>query len=508
MTREERQQRIDELRRWISEQNEEFRDEGFPNEVQSAWDANNVELREHERVISELEARDARIAELARQNESTERGSDTGGVTRARGAQLISRMGEREVYDLSEVRFNPFNPGSATTELRDRALRAIEVSHFAHPDVSQERAQGHVEGLIRREASDNDGWESGVVARRILATGNPEYKRAFSKLMSAAMHGQAGMAALSPSELRAVEAVRALSIGTGSAGGFAVPFTLDPTVVPTSNYSVNPYRQVCRTAQVTGNTWMGVTAGAVTAAYALEGQEASDNSPTFAQPSMVMQRAQAFVPVSFELTQDWTAVQAEIAQLISDAKDDLESAKFTTGSGTNEPTGLITAATSTVTTTSAASFAIADLYKLEEALAPRFRPRAVVFGNRFAFNKVRQFDTAGGSGVWFGVGSNGYGGLAQSLNDGMTRLNAQILGYPAFEVTAMSSALTTGQKILVMGDPRYYMIVDRIGMDIEVIPHLFGTANNYPTGQRGFYAFWRNNAAALSPAAFKTLVTG
>jgi hypothetical protein len=64
MTREERAARIEELRRWIAEQNEEFRDEGFPSDVQSAWDQNNVELREHERVTAELEARDTRIAEL------------------------------------------------------------------------------------------------------------------------------------------------------------------------------------------------------------------------------------------------------------------------------------------------------------------------------------------------------------------------------------------------------------------------------------------------------------
>jgi predicted phage gp36 major capsid-like protein len=44
-------------------------------------------------------------------------------------------------------------------------------------------------------------------------------------------------------------------------------------------------------------------------------------------------------------------------------------------------------------------------------------------------------------------------------------------------------------------------------MDIEVIPHLFGATNRFPTGQRGFYAFWRNNANVLSANAFRVLVT-
>jgi predicted phage gp36 major capsid-like protein len=44
-------------------------------------------------------------------------------------------------------------------------------------------------------------------------------------------------------------------------------------------------------------------------------------------------------------------------------------------------------------------------------------------------------------------------------------------------------------------------------MDVELVPHLFGT-NRRPTGQRGIFAMWRNNSAVLVPAAFRRLVTG
>jgi hypothetical protein len=47
---------------------------------------------------------------------------------------------------------------------------------------------------------------------------------------------------------------------------------------------------------------------------------------------------------------------------------------------------------------------------------------------------------------------------------------------------------------MVLGDFRYFIIVDRIGMDVELIPHLFG-ASGRPLGQRGIYAIWRNNSA-------------
>ena len=247
------------------------------------------------------------------------------------------------------------------------------------------------------------------------------------------------------------------------------------------------------------NEWRGLTSAGVSAAYAAEATEASDNSPTFAQPTITAVRAQAFVPVSMELTQDWGQIEASLSVLIQDAKDDLEATKFLSGTGTNEPFGLLTGATTTTASTSVATFAVADLYKVEEALGARFRTRAQWVGARCTYNKVRQFDTAGGANLWV------Y--LPQGLNNDQMGGNtgAQLIGYDANELSTMVSTTTTASKILVLGDFRYYKIIDRIGMDIEVIPHLFGATNRFPTGQRGFYAYWRNNAKVLDANAFRVL---
>jgi hypothetical protein len=37
------------------------------------------------------------------------------------------------------------------------------------------------------------------------------------------------------------------------------------------------------------------------------------------------------------------------------------------------------------------------------------------------------------------------------------------------------------------------VIGDRLGMSFEIVPHLFGATNRFPTGQRGGYAIWRND---------------
>jgi HK97 family phage major capsid protein len=516
--REERLQRIGDIQRWIAEQHAEFADEAFPEEVRAAWDTNNAELDTLRAEHAELERRDQRVRTLAVQADNVERGGydlgdrrTDGGRPVSPGPVVISRMSEDQVYDLGTVRFNPFSGDGGHQELRDRALRAVELARF--PDVAIGRnsmldnsmARGAVERLLNRQDDDLQG---SLVARRILTTGHPAYRRAFAKTVNSLLRGVYG-ANLTVEEHRAMESVRAMAALTGSAGGFAVPYTLDPTIIPTSNLSVNPYRAICRVEQITVNEWRGVTSSGVTAAYASEAGASSDNSPTLAQPNAIVQRAQCFVPVSIELTQDWGGLQTELANLIQDAKDDLEAVQFSTGTGTPPvPTGLITGATSTVTAAGVASFAVGDLYTLEQTVPPRFRPRAQIVANRFTYNKVRQFDTAGGANLWTPLPAPLQQGLANQVPRG-GNTGYELIGYGANECSGLASVLTTGSKIAVMGDPRYFIIVDRIGLDIEVIPHLFGAAQgNLPTGQRGFYAYWRNTARVLDPNAFRVLVTG
>lgn len=66
------------------------------------------------------------------------------------------------------------------------------------------------------------------------------------------------------------------------------------------------------------------------------------------------------------------------------------------------------------------------------------------------------------------------------------------MGRPVAEWSTMVNTTTTGSKVLILADWKArYRIVDRIGMSIELVPHLFALANNRPSGQRGLYAFFR-----------------
>jgi HK97 family phage major capsid protein len=490
MTLDELEARQQAIRSRVQELDNEFRGQAFPENPRAEYNELNEEHDANDRLITELRARQERVRELHRDGDDTnrERGADFNVPSPRRG---------EDVWDYSHIR------GASSLEgqqqlLRDQAKRAVERSNFYQPrtgafrredrrrTVDNDEARGHVEWLL--DTVDNNPDTPGWLARRILNTGNPVYMRAFGKVLASAP--------LSPEEQRA------LSL-TNTAGGYAVPFTLDPTVLLTANIAVNPYRRIARVVQITTTTWQGLTSGGTTVSRVSEGTEAGDNSPTLGQPSVTPQRVQGFIPFSIEIGQDWTGLQAEMAREIAEAKDVEEATSFTTGTGTPPAAqGVITGATTTVTAGGTAAFAGADLYKVEEALPDRFLPNAQWLGTRFAYNKVRQFDTAGGASIWTKSLTEGIG------TDAAGNTGYELLGYPANRVSTMTAALTTGSKILVLGDFSRFAIVDRIGMDIELIPHLFGAANRRPTGQRGIYAIWRNDSRVLDANAFRVLVTG
>jgi predicted phage gp36 major capsid-like protein len=83
----------------------------------------------------------------------------------------------------------------------------------------------------------------------------------------------------------------------------------------------------------------------------------------------------------------------------------------------------------------------------------------------------------------------------------------RLLDYPTYVHSAMSTQVTsTGAPIVTIGDFNQFLIVDRGGINAELVQHLFATANNRPYGARGLYCYRRNSSQVLTPLAFKTLM--
>ena len=420
---------------------------------------------------------------------------------------FIPQTDRAALYDLDEVKKGCRSYQDIPRAYRDRAMRILEADGRGFPQVrysppgeahitrslTMEDAQTRVATLL-----DTVDDEEGSLARRVIVTGNPVYERAFGKCLS-----KLNIVGLDEQESRA------LALGVDVQGGYAVPFQLDPTVILVSNGAINPIRQLARVETIMGKEWDGVTSTGVTVTRATEGLEVGTGDAAFVQPTVRTTRVQGFVPFSVELDVSWGALRSQMTALLMDAKDIEEATSFLLGSGTApQCNGLVTGLTgqysigginvgtaSTVTTAGTASLAVGDLYALENAMAPRFRQQSAYLASRTTFNRFRQLFQA----------------LASAAFDSWVRPSAgqpaTFNGYPAYEASPLSSTITSGSQVLVQGDYRQFLIVDRIGMGIELIPHLFGGTNRYPTGQRGILAIWFNNSQVFAPNAFRVLQT-
>jgi HK97 family phage major capsid protein len=217
--------------------------------------------------------------------------------------------------------------------------------------------------------------------------------------------------------------------------------------------------------------------------------EVSHPTPTLTQPSVTPLKAAAFVPFSIE-SESWSGLREELSSEFVDAKDQLEASKFTLGTGSPEPQGISVGATYLATTAGTAAFVVGDVYTLSELLPPRYQPKAQYVGSKTILDKVRRF-----------VGS----GNTTEMPVYVDGAPPSILGRQAYELSAMSASVSSTEKILALGDFSRFMIVDRLGLQIEIVPHLFHTSNNRPSGMRGLYAYWFTTSYVRDVNAFRQL---
>jgi predicted phage gp36 major capsid-like protein len=144
--------------------------------------------------------------------------------------------------------------------MRDAARSILERQEARHLTPAQREK---VDGLV--------GRHDPRLSKLIVASSRPEYRSAFTKYIG----GNADL--MSNDERRAVQEVRTSYSLTDNAGGYAVPALLDPSIILTSDGSVNPMRQVSRIVTGIDDTWRGVSSAGITASWDSEGIEASDD---------------------------------------------------------------------------------------------------------------------------------------------------------------------------------------------------------------------------------------
>lgn len=482
MSIEEREARITEIDARLTDIDAANSGDALPTNDQEEWDNLLAEKTEHSSAVVAQRSRQQVLEAAAANplaNESAE-STEVRAASLSRSAPAVHIKPEN-IYDMAGIRAKARSMDDLGKLYRDHAMRAVEVAKF--PSSDREEAQGRVAKMIDRFADEKDA----TLAQRVLTTGSPVYDRAFGKAVM-----QQSTGGLNPDELKA------LTLGSDADGGFAVPFELDPTVILTSNGSENPIRQLARVVQITGKKWEGLTSAGITVTRKGETDEATNDAPTFGQPVVDTSRADGFVPFSIALEASWTALRDELTLMLGEAKIDEEAASFITGAGTalttggTLPQGILTALSATTTTYvvtgSTGAMSLADLRKLKSALPERFRGNTQWLGADTFYDQADSL-------------------ITQTTREDIAQATGDVLlSKPKYQASSMPDfATTSNANLAIYGNiARAFLIVDRIGMNVELIPHLMGS-NGRPTGQRGIFAYWFNGSKVINSNAARLL---
>lgn len=373
-------------------------------------------------------------------------------------------------------------------EATDRALKVAELKdHTRHLATDQ---LDHVDGMLRRH---NPNFDGSHVAKLMLLTERMEYRSAWQKLVTNPTPVLTGEEAQAVND---VQQYRAMSGSVDTAGGFGVPVLIDPSVILTAQGSLNPFRRISRVELITTDAWNGVSSAGVTWSYDTEGSAVSDDSPALAQPTVNVHEARGFIPFSIRVGQDYPGFADEMSRLLMEGYDELQAQAFATGTGSNQPFGILTAldANTNVEVKVAANGSLsgADVNSVWGALPDRYKANATWVVNYGIANSLASL-----------ANNNNWSNYTVDLTGQIEQIRNRPVEFSSYFPASLTTA--TAANVLVVGDFRNFLIVDRVGMSVELVPHLFDKTNLTPTGQRGWFAYARNGADSVNDLGFRLL---
>lgn len=297
--------------------------------------------------------------------------------------------------------------------------------------------------------------------------------------------------------------LKSLSGATGASGGYAVPREIDALIDGTLK-AISPIRAVANVVKTgTAGYRKLVASGGTPSGWASEtSARAETGTPTFNEIAPPWGELFANPAASQAMLDDaqfdvegWLA--DEIAQEFAKA----EGAAFVNGTGTNQPKGFLTYATSTagdaarpfgtlqyVASGSAGAFPSSNpqdkLIDLVQALKAPYRQGAAFVMNSTTLARIRKFKTADGAFLW---------------QPAMSESNpATLLGYPVIEAEDMPDIAADSLSIAFGNFMRGYVIAERNETSILRDPY-----SNKPFVH--FYAVKRIGGAVTNSEAIKLM---
>ena len=288
---------------------------------------------------------------------------------------------------------------------------------------------------------------------------------------------------------------RAQSVGTDSAGGYTVPEGFFADLVKSLKmwgpmYDPGVTRMVPTS---TGNDlpWPTMNDTSNKGALLAENTADTEQDITFGNKTLnAYKYTSKIIRVSEELLQDSALdVQGIIRDAMAERLGRIGNEHLTTGTGSSQPNGIVTASTLGVTAASATAITLDELIDLQHSVDPAYRMNPNV---RFMFNDstlkaLRKIKDSDGLYIW------------QTPN-ARTDEPATLLGN-SYSVNQDMAAIATGNKTVLYGDFSRYVV--RLVRDFSVKRLIERYAEFY---QVGFLGFARFDGELMDTAAVKHLI--
>lgn len=326
-----------------------------------------------------------------------------------------------------------------------------------------------------KDAAETDGIRN-VLERKAHDQKRPEHLNAFWKLM------KNGEKLMTPEEWGVLR--NTMSVGTAAQGGYTVPTEVATSVADALKVygGMRSVAEVFRTTA--GNDINFPTSDGTSETGELIGENttATGNDPSFGVVTIKTYKfSSKVVAVPFELLQDSSVdMEGFIRQRLVTRLGRITNTKFTVGTGTGEPNGIVTAATSGKVGTSGQTTTVIfdDLVDLVHSVDPAYR----ALGNcKFMMNDaslkvIRKLKDSQGRPIFL----PGYDGLAGPMPD-------TLLGYPVV-INQDIATMAANAKSILFGDFTFYKIRD--AMDMQMFR--FDDSAYIKLGQIGFLAWMRS----------------
>lgn len=289
--------------------------------------------------------------------------------------------------------------------------------------------------------------------------------------------------------------LRALSVGTNTAGGHTVPTSFQAQIEKKLAYYAKIRNVAAALRTDAGNNYdyprVSDTANVATI-VGEAGAIGSATDPTFDKVTMLAWKyATPIVKLSVELLQD-SAVNLEelLGELFGDRMGRGQAAHFMTGDGTTQPEGMATNATVAVNLATGNAITIDKVLELIHALDIAYREGAIFIMNDATALALRKLKDSDGQYLW-----------QPSVQAGQADT---LLGYPVFIHNSLTSIATPGdnQKLIVFGNPKHYLVRDvASSMQVTRLDELYAAS-----GQVGFVMLMRTDGRVIGHSgSFVTL---